>query len=79
LAGWANPEELQTMRHRLESALRSDAFLKLPDYTITNLHHARAPSANQMMLMAVTPFVNQGKPGYPISEVKSLHEIETLQ
>ena len=79
LAGWANPEELQAMRHRLELALARDALFQFPNDTIANLHHARATRADQMMLMPVVLLINQGKACHAVSEMKSLHHIKALE
>jgi hypothetical protein len=58
LAGWANTEELETMRNRFEFALGRDPLLQFPHHAITNLHHAGTTRANQMMLVSVSPLVN---------------------
>ena len=79
LAGWANPEELQSMCHCLEFALRRDALLQLSHHAITYFHNAGALRANQMMLMPMVTLVNQSKPRRSVPKMESLYELEPLE
>ena len=67
------------MGYCLELAPGGNAFLQLAHDAITNLHQAGAPGANQMMLMPVMPFLQQGKPCNAVLKVKPFDHSQPFQ
>lgn len=73
LAGWADPEKFQLVRHCFEAALGSYFYLQIRRKTFVHFNYSRAARANQVMVMPIIPFLEQLKSRHAVAQVKSFY------
>jgi hypothetical protein len=67
------------MRHLFKSISDSYAFFEFVRKTFVDLHDLGALDTNQMMPMAIVPFIQQTEPGPALAKIKTLHHALRFQ
>lgn len=71
LAPWTNPKEFKPMGHLLKPIDGSDSFFDFIRKAFIHFNHLRALHADQVMAVAIVPFLQQSKPRTPIAKVEA--------
>src|SRR5262245_50118382 len=74
-----DPEKLQFVSNRFKPIAAGNAVFQLCHRAFINLHYLGAPSADQMVMMAVVAIAQQFKARQPLTEIKALHQAHTLE
>ena len=79
LAIGTHAKKLKPVGHGLEAVFTRDLPLDFRRKAFFNFNNPRALGANQVVVVAVSPFLNQLKPRRPVTKIKTLHHAQFFQ
>ncbi len=79
LAIGTHAKKFKPVGNGLETVFCRNLPLDFRRETFFNFHNPRALGANQVVVVAVSPFRNQLKPRRPVTEIKTLHHAQFFQ